>query len=56
MGLAFNSAWDFELQYVEPPLSSGVSKRGVGTVGGVGVYLFAKQCFLRDKVRVKGTG
>ena len=56
MALAFNSAWDFELQYVEPPLSSGVSKRGVGTVGGVGVYLFAKQCFLRDKVRVKGTG
>ena len=58
MALAFNSAWDFELQYVEPPLSSGVSKRGVGTVGGVGVgvYLFAKQCFLRDRVRVKGTG
>ena len=55
LALAFNSAWDFELQYVEPPLNRGVSKRGVGTVGGVGVYLFAEQCFLRDRVRVKGT-
>ena len=56
MALAFNSGWDFELQYVEPPLSRGVSKRGVGTVGGGRVYLFAKQCFLRDRVRVKDTG
>lgn len=58
MALTFNSAWDFELQYVEPPVSRGVSKRGVwvGTVGGVLVYLFAKEWFLRDRVRVKGTG
>ena len=27
LALAFNSAWDFELQYVEPPLSRGVRKR-----------------------------
>ena len=46
LALAFNSGWDFELQYVEPPLSRGVSKRGVGTVGGVGSIFLLNNAFL----------
>ena len=67
LALAFNSAWDFELQYVEPSLSRGVSKRGVwvGTLGGggggVGSIFLLKNAFLgiglglrvRVKVRVR---
>ena len=61
MALAFNSGWDFELQYVEPPLSRGVSKRGVGSIFllnnaflGIGLGLRIRVKFrVRVRVRVK---